>query len=273
MKSKIFLFLFLLPFSSLLAQQTYSIDDAIRKNLVSVIITGVKSDLSKSEGSTHYKDCLMAQIVNKTNAALVIDFETGRLLPSFDTSVQTMLLTNRAKVLVQPGKSRKVRLFAMCSQKHKGAPNEKKSFRIGTMAHDGLVALAKFIEKKGYQNQTGQNAVWAITDNNDITDMSKGSIMEKELFAFVQKVKNIGTIPNQTFKVQFIKDFNQQGFISVKVFNDKGIMVKTLAQDKTSSIGQNMFEFWVNDNELGKGKYKAVLFINGVANEQRDFEF
>lgn len=263
----------MLSVTGLFAQQSYSIEDALRRNLVSITINGASIDKSKSGVSSHYGDCLQAQITNKTNTAFIIDIESGRLFPSFDTLVQTMLLTKSVKVKVEPKKSRRIKLFAMCSQKGKNSPSINSKFRVGQMAHDGLVALARFLEKRNCQNSLGQNAVWAITDDYDFRISKDETDLGKELYAFVLRIKSTLNTVSQTTKIQFDSEFKKQGLVSIKVFDSEGKIVKTLAQDIKSQLGYNKFEYWLNDVDFQEGKYKVILFFNGVAYAQREFEF
>lgn len=276
MKEK-FLALFFALFTSVVvtANQNYSIDEAIKRNLVTLKISGA-ADKSIPEGhSTHYGACISVSIKNNTSQTFSVSFESGRLLDCHDSSVQTMLLTKSSKIILSPNKTTQNRLFAMCSQKNKAAPSSDKMFRVGKMAKESLVGLAQLIEKKNYQNSSAQSAVWAITDNKPIENMKNGSAMEKELYGYVSKVKKLesNVIATQTAKVSFTPNFNEASSVSIKVFDSQGKIVKTLLRTTQVNSGENSFVYWLDDSEFAKGKYKVVLFQNGIAKMEEEFSF
>jgi len=276
MKEK-FLALFFAIFTTavVFANQNYSIDEAIKRNLVTLKISGVANKNVAEGHSTHYGACISVNIKNNTSQTFSVSFESGRLLDCHDSSVQTMLLTKSSKILLQPNKTSQNRLFAMCSQKNKAAPSAENKFRVGKMAKQSLLGLAQLIEKKNYQNSSAQNAVWAITDNKPIDNMKNGNAMEKELYGYVSKVKKLesNVIATQTTKINFSFNSSEASSITIKVFNSDGQIVKTLLKTTQVSVGENNFVYWLDDAEFAKGKYKVVLFQNGIARMEEEFSF
>ncbi|MEL6591476.1 MAG: hypothetical protein AAFQ68_15405 [Bacteroidota bacterium] len=146
-------------FSSALAQERITIEDALQQKLVRIAI----------QGTGGYRgECLKVLIQNLSPEVLSLEIPAGQIFASADSNVQDLIITKEATLALAP-KERKVRkLFTMCTQASNMAPSQGERFSLGEMAQGGLLALAQKIARNGYQNSTAQSAVWSIANQESV---------------------------------------------------------------------------------------------------------
>lgn len=261
------------------AAERMSIAVATAKGYVTFKIRGTSSKERRPGSGSHHGECLQMTVTNKSAKQLQLYMESGRVLASVNSNVQDMLVTSTVSLTVDPFKTVTKKLYAMCAQKSNGAPNENESFRIGKMGNSSLIGLAKLIEKKNYQNSAGQSAVWTITDNIPVTSIKSADMAQnKELASYVCKVKNIplpkefNTIPGVSQKVMMTVNLGQDDKVSVVVVNQIGIEVKVLMTETLKPSGSHTFSFWIDENELPKGKYWVLVKVGNTEALRKELE-
>ena len=130
---------------------SYTLEDALKKGLVTATFTGQK-DASPS----HYGKCIQLILKNISNQNLSINLENGRRLDCIYDSVQDMLVTHSEVFALLPSQKRECTIYAMCTQKHDRSPHETSVYHLGAMAESVLVELTMLIEKYDAQDGTGQ---------------------------------------------------------------------------------------------------------------------
>ena len=110
---------------------------------------------------------------SKIDSVVLLRLDCGTQLIPVDTSVQTMIVTQKAVFPLYPNETYATRFYAMCGQLHDAAPNIETTFRIGEHADTGLVKLANYLGDNYIQNMLGQHAMWAFTDEADFEELKK----------------------------------------------------------------------------------------------------
>lgn len=145
------------------------IKEAIAKGLATIQIRGAYGAglfyeiLDQSDG-LHYGKCIAFQMRSNVDSIVLLKLDAGTLLIPTNDSVQKMLVTHDVLFPLVPGGPYWTRIYAMCSQLQKEAPETKNVFSIGEKGDTNLVKLAQYLELSYNQNMAGQHAVWAYTD-------------------------------------------------------------------------------------------------------------
>jgi len=145
-----------------------SLADAIKNGQVKVSIKGSPSDTMRNLISHYYGPCLLLNIHSTAKTTLSLRIESGRFLETADSSEQRMVITHDELIVLKPSGKKSINLFAMCTQMHERSPGTESLLALGPMAEGNLLQLTQFIHKNNFQSLAGQEAVWVVTDNNDI---------------------------------------------------------------------------------------------------------
>jgi len=155
----------------------FSIDEAIDKGMLELKISGAYDprifyEVVDKDG-VHYGKCMAIILKSKIDREVLLRFDCGTQLIPVDSSVQTMIVTQKAVFPLYPNETYATRFYAMCGQLHDAAPNIETTFRIGELADSGLVKLANYLGDNYIQNMLGQHAMWAFTDEADFEELKK----------------------------------------------------------------------------------------------------
>lgn len=262
---KIFLIVLLIP-TGIYANQKMLLKDAVDKKLVSAKISG--TGYSGSSISAHYGECMKFEITNLSSTPLDLVLEAGRFLIPENDSVQAMMLTKEMFISLKAKGNQVVIANAMCSEKPKRSPNSKRKFSFGTIATGKLLQLAKLIEKYNYQDNTGQAAVWVITNNAPISSLySSDSIKLRILKNFLlDKSSSNNTYFKESTEVsiegKFAWTMDKNALVKVVVLNDSGNEIATIMNDTKFEKGKQVYNFKYSGCLLESGKtYKVRLKI------------
>ncbi|MFK7926023.1 MAG: hypothetical protein AB8H47_29005 [Bacteroidia bacterium] len=145
--------------SSLIGQEQISLEQALDQKLVRIAL----------QGNGGYRgECLKILIENLSPAALSIQIPAGQIFASQDTSVQDLIVTQEALLVMAPQERKTRNLLTMCTQSFNMSPSKGERFRLGPLAVGGLLTLAQKISRKGYQNSTAQSAVWSMANQESV---------------------------------------------------------------------------------------------------------
>ncbi len=154
-----------------------SLKEAIDKKLLQLKICGAYdprtfNEVVDKEG-VHYGKCMAIILKSTIDSFVLLRLDCGTQLIPFDSSVQTMIVTQKAIFPLYPHSSYATRFYAMCGQLHDAAPYVETTFKVGDMANANVVKLANFLSENYFQNMIGQHAMWAITDNVEFDELQK----------------------------------------------------------------------------------------------------
>ena len=160
---------------SVLYSNAISLKDAIKQNLISVTIK------SNPGENSHYGKCISLDINNKTSKNLKIDLLPGMFLIPEDSNKQQMMVAEEMLIALNPAASKKLTINAFCTQMSKSSPIEDLEFKAGKMAKGHLLELVKLIIKNKFFSSASQNAIWCITDNNDLYSINSDDENENKI--------------------------------------------------------------------------------------------
>ncbi len=166
-----------------------SLTYAISKGYVKASITGRTDDTARGYLGSYYGPCMRLDLQNIAKTPLTLRIESGRFLETADTGEQRMMITQEELITLLPGKKKSMNLYAMCTEMHDASPGRESLLALGKMADGNLLALAQFIGQNHFQSQAAQQAVWAITDDNDLGSIFSDNADEmNKLQLFVSKL-------------------------------------------------------------------------------------
>jgi hypothetical protein len=156
-------------------KDTISIFDAKSNKKLAVSIRGAynPNKLQPDLASAHYGECIDIKMRNMTDLVMGVVLKCGTMLLSRDSASQNMVVTKTLYYTLQPREELVDRVYAMCGQLHKNAPDISIRYDVGTLADEPLLKLARVIEQTGNQNKAGQYAVWAVTDGATKDDLGE----------------------------------------------------------------------------------------------------
>jgi hypothetical protein len=178
------IFCFFLPLSATWASKvdTLSIFEATEKGKIVFMARGAYNpNIAQPDlPSAHYGKCVDVRIQNNTNETFAVKLETGTILVSKVNKAQNMLITKTTYCNLNPYEKCYGRVFALCAELNKNAPDIYVGYSLGKMATGTLQKLAKTIETEDAQNLAGQYAVWAVTDKATTKELGeKYEVLEK----------------------------------------------------------------------------------------------
>lgn len=284
---KTFIFLSSCIFALLLSQPVFSdtitLNKALESNMIAVAITG--ADQSGNSGSytpSYTGLCIQLEIENLTGNNIKVFLDAGRFLQPEDTSVQRMMVTKDQMITLIKKSKKKTRAYAMCSQLLRHAPGTSTKFSLGKKADGKLLELAQLLSKNNYQSGAAQSAVWALTDNDDVYNITSDNPAEtKALRTFIKAAKGIKDEPavnkNSAFNLKqdasgtFMKynkgkvngsfefELKADTPLSLTLFNDKGDVARKCMQDYTFHEGTNTVTYEFSYFNTPAGNYHLKL--------------
>jgi hypothetical protein len=261
---KIILFVFTIFFSiDSLANEKISLSDAITNKYVTAKITG--AGYINASASSHYGECIKIELINLSYTSYDIVLETGRKLVPVVDSVQTMMITKEMMISLLPKGTKTVFAYAMCTEKTDKSPNPKRKFKVGEMAEGKLLQLAKLIEKYDYQDNTAQQAVWVITNNSSLVNITSSDSMKVKIlkgFLSEQPSTNFKNASGGTIEGKFTWNMDKLGTISIVVLNESGFEIGEIFSNKKYDKGAQSCNFKYTGCMIEPNKvYKVRLKI------------
>jgi len=272
MKRTSLFILFILLTSSLSARKdTVSIEKAFFSKLIKLDIKG--------KGG-YQGPCIAMQIKSQFNDSMVVFIEAGRRLDSKDSTQQDILVVKDLFVTLTTNQEKNVEVTGYCCQAHNGAPKERSVFSVGALAEKNLYSLGRYLNSAKLTPSTIQNAVWCISDNNELSSVTDdGSEEVGKLRKFLAKLREIempwynifykkeknvlfSGIPEKvTGNVDYyISDYAQ---VFVNIRDVQGTVVKTFPVGNQVQRGSHTFNLNWNTVKTPKGKYSLYLYENG----------
>jgi len=274
MKNKITILLVLtiaLASSAFAKKDTVSIEKAFNNKLIKLDIKG--------KGG-YQGPCIAMQIKSQNNDSMVLYIEAGRRLDSKDSTQQDILVVQDLFVSLASGQEKTVDVTGYCCQAHNGAPMAKSIFFVGLLADKNLYDLGRYLNKAKLSSGSIQNAVWCISDNNELSSVTDdGSEEVGKLRKFLAKLKNIempwynifykkekgmlfsGMPEKVTGNIDYyISDFSQ---VIVNIRDIKGNIVKSFPVGNTVERGNHTFNLNWDASQMPKGMYYIFVYENG----------
>ncbi len=253
-------------------KDTVSIEKAYLNKLIKLDIKG--------KGG-YQGPCIAMQLKSLNPDSMVLFIEAGRRLDSKDSTQQDILVVKDLFVSLTFNQQKDVDVTGYCCQARKGAPAAKSLFLVGALADKNLFDLGRYLNAAKKLNAgTIQNAVWCISDNNELSSVTDDGTEEVgKLRKFLAKMKGIVTpwynifykkVPGSLFsgipeKVTgnidyYINDFSS---VIVNIRNIEGTVVQTFLLGKAVPRGSHTFNMEWKPGKLPAGKYTVYMYENG----------
>lgn len=270
------------------ASVSYKLNDAIKKNLVTVQFKGAKADTSfKGEVSSHYGPCIAMEIASNSTDALNLELEYGyQLLPS-DTSVQNMMVTQNLMVNLAPKQKKNYRLYAMCIEASDGSPKEDMKFVLLKRSTGNLLGIAEFLNKKKYQGNAAQDAVWCISDNRDLHSItSADTALMYDLRRCVAKLKGMpdssiyaslssgSSAPARTYRTYYTYsgslsyNVSRSAKVLIALFDESNKMKTVYVNNENQRPGEYTYNYQLSSDEMQGKKHFLRMFRDGRLEEE-----
>jgi hypothetical protein len=236
MKSKIIIAVF-----CLFSAQAFgnNIQDAIAKKQVTAVFK-VAND--------HSGKCVQLAIANNTNLKLKINMPAGLVLDNKDPEAQDIIITELLILELLPKAKKDILLNGCCIMQHNRCPMISDDFSLINSTNEPLIALANLIANSAQaQGYTEQNAIWSITNNNNI-----GSIEGDDSAKVMQYRQFVAKLLKQPMPTFVYSNYHKSGFASDTTLEIEVTGNLTLVNMKAN----DMIETGVYDAE---GKLVSVL--------------
>jgi len=183
-------------------------------------------------------------------------------------------------ISLKPHQTIKKELFGMCIQQYHSSSNESNKFRLGNLAPGNLKKLALEIEKNKSFNTLGQYAIWALTDNYPIEEITGFDENNSHYYQkYVSELLNISTpeLKPTNYKTYYQRTITKQrslvgkfkykihnnSSITMGLFNEQNIIVRELYNNPNQEAGEHEFKYAFDMETYNEPKYYIRLIING----------
>lgn len=127
-------------------------------------------------------------LTNLTGTPLQVRITPGTVFkPSEDEDQDLIVVQEQAIALNAKATSQQV-LDGYCMESHDGVPTENNSMKLTRTSNPKLLELAAYLNNKGYDDGTIQDAVWAVTDASPVSTIPNSSEEEKNLRSFTSEL-------------------------------------------------------------------------------------
>lgn len=278
MKTSLLIWIMLLMMRSVYATENMDYLAALSK----------KSIWSEVSGTTygHTGKTLSMNLKNISSTKMTISIPLGLVMEPGDSGVQNMIVTEPLLVTLYPQQSEKLEIYAMCIQKNDAGPDAKETFTSRRMASDKLVQVAHLIHELQVQDALGQSALWVVSDHQSITTIwderieqaNKLRTLTADLTGQTLVLLDPATIhasrvepyippPIRRWYPEFKINVAADKDIKVVLTKHEGELIQELYNGKSTGEEMNL-HFELTSTQLPKGRYKVLIYINGVQRSQ-----
>lgn len=264
-----------------------TLSEAIKNGSVKVSFSGYH-DTSRTIFSSHYGKSILLSISNSMKESLSLDLESGfQLIPNEDERYQKMVVTASEIINLKPNQSMQKPLYAMCCESGDASPTSTSGYLMGNLVEHDLLGLVKLIEKNKLQDNSGQSAIWVLTNNSDIldvisTDVEKCSLLRK----YLCQVKNLdfqkydpkihgimgGNEQHEivynpvmhTFKSEVVYKSDHETKATLVIIDENDQLVETLFADRQLRVGKYTYTVELTTSNYDENKiYFMRMFADG----------
>ncbi len=241
---------FLINFSYEKPAVEYTLEEALQKDVIQVKCFG-------NSNSTHYAKPIQLNLKNRTNQKVVIRIISGYRFISDDRDVQDILTTQQEIFAINPYETRTEMVSGMCIQHHNGAPTNEDKYTFSGPESGALLALSQSIDSTDKQSVAAQQAIWILSDGEDIYNIiNYGGEEEWSLAKRVAQLSGKELPSRETFNREVAKRtelkaelrgvfkfrFSRPVPIHIALFDEEGIVLKEIYR-KTAPAGQHVVEY------------------------------
>lgn len=244
-----------------------NLSQAYNDQAIQLSITGSDSEDFSQTG-------IKVNVVNNKNEAVTITADPGYIFNSEDELIQDLILTEPLFVIVNARDEATVEVRAMCIQADNGSPHVDDAFLPSTTYNEKLVQACQYIYKNNYQNHMGQDALWAISDNKSIYNISGEADIANPLRTYIADLVGVpfdASLINKnehyvdkTVKAYalYLKFFLQEtDDIKLQLFDHRGDFYRDLIVKDNQPKGRYDMQYKVSLLGLLGQKYFVRLYV------------
>lgn len=275
----VFLFLFFTFNLGFTIAKTISFSDALLSKKINYTAHG-------NSNSTHYLEPIIIELANNSNEIFYINFESGDQFFPTDTNKQNIVITEQRLIVLQPKEKQSVKLKGMCTEQNNASGNSETSYMFTDKKNEHLTKLTNFISTKKYQTSAAQYAVWSLMNNSDINAIyAADSTEENDLKKFMAlltgktfavKTKdykyNYYTPPREKVGGNFEYNFNKAQDIQIAMFDENGILVRELFNQKKVAAGNHKINFEYDSSVYTDAIYYFKLIVGNEVMVNRKWD-
>jgi hypothetical protein len=251
--------------------KTYDLSTAIKEGIVVHNING-------NSESPHYYQPLTVSLKNITDDEILIKIPVGQTFVSRSGDHQDILTTKEELIAIKAKGNSDRKVFGMCIQQSNAAPNKDEAYDLGKMASGNLLALSKEIQSRKAFHVIGQNAVWALTDGNDLNEINGYDKKEAAyLKTFVADLKGV-PVPdypaddyyeNNPLLIKrrvggrFKYKFSKTSSVTIGMFDEQGIIVRELYSNPKATPGERTLKYAFDEEVHTDDVYYIRLIVDG----------
>ena len=228
----------------------------------------------------YQEECISMQLKNVATDSLVVFIEAGRRLDSKDSTMQDILVVKDQYVSLAAQQEKTIKVYGFCCQAHNASPLANSTFLVGDIADKALSDLARYINTSKLTAGSIQQAVWVVSDNNELSSVIDDNTEEvKKLRNFLATLKNIETPWYNTYykkepqslfsgkptKITGEFDYyiqNDLTLVIVNIRDEAGTIVKSFLVGKAVGRGKYKYKLDWDVSKMPKGKYTLRAYEN-----------
>ncbi len=271
-KALFFLVAVLLPELMSASVHSMSISDAVRNKIIK--LSGVNFKGSYTGRSVRLT------VTNLKNDSLDLKVDLGLILKPDDSSYQPMVLAGEENLVLGAKQKGDVEVIVFCGNCPRHCPKQNLHYSYWKTGSKELVSVLRYINNHRLFDYLGQNAVWAITNNNrveNIYDPERAVISMKlvDTFCLVtgrakpdyyavsakNEVPGEAAYTPKTLKIltRFDVRLKTATILSVGVFDEHNQMIVKLIERRRFEQGQHNLDVVFDAEEFGAGKFTIRL--------------
>jgi hypothetical protein len=152
----------------LLAVASVTVQAAVNTGLKAAIEKGMVKVAATTTGMVYHGKALKLQVSNTTRERLQITVDPALIFRPEDKAYQDLVLPAEEMLAIAPGSMVEIDVQTFCGKLHASAPGAKLSYKFWKQGDSNLIKVTQYIRKNQLFDYLGQQAVWVITDGNDL---------------------------------------------------------------------------------------------------------
>ncbi|MDH4472574.1 MAG: hypothetical protein QE487_08180 [Fluviicola sp.] len=163
------------------APVTISLEEAIAKKMVTCRFTSTGSYSGES---------VAVSVTNLTGNQLTITIPNGTVFKPSEDEDQDLIIVEQQAIALKAKATGNQVLDGYCMEASDHSPTTDNGMKLSKTTNSKLIELAAFVDKKGYDSYTLQDAIWAVSDGSSISNIDSDTEQGKALRVFLAKLTN-----------------------------------------------------------------------------------
>ncbi|WP_345234092.1 hypothetical protein [Hymenobacter saemangeumensis] len=209
-------------------------------------------------------DKLRCVLTNLTGQELKLRVPPGLHFAADDAGAQDIFTFEQKLLVLAPGASKEVPLWAFCMEQHDYSPRENGGYALQGLAGKGLQPLGDSLQKyPGLAEYYGQMFVWSLSDGGSLREVSVDSKLlrgAKNVLAYIGKVtgRAVPRARASNDNRPSVKTFSKRATL---LYHSPTAQVATLKVYDTD--GSEMYEL-LKDRRLTPGVVHYTVGLNSI---------